>query len=70
MITCDCGVMLVLDLDLVHVELEDRERFPFRRTTDWVVCTGCGRQWSTRTLRAEAVAKGLLAPPPPPDPED
>ena len=61
MIVCDCGNRLVVDLDLIEVAIEEDARFPFRRTTDWVVCDDCGRQWNTRTLRAEAVAKGDLA---------
>jgi hypothetical protein len=57
-----CGELLVQELTERSLTTAEGDTFPFRRTTDHVVCAHCGATKSVRTLRAEAVARGDLAP--------
>lgn len=72
-IFCDCGERLVEAIDEDAIVIQGQHH-TFRRTTDHVICHHCGQAWSVNSLRAEAAARGDLAPPieapAPEDPDD
>lgn len=60
MINCnECGEPLIDEIDVRTLTVEGEE-IPFRRTSDYLVCSNCGAIRSITSLRAEAVAKGEL----------
>ncbi len=66
MITCACGEALFDEIDAETLTV-DGKTFTFRRNTDYVACRRCGELRSVRSIRAEAVARGILDPPLPED---
>lgn len=63
MINCTtCDEPLIKELTQTSLTTVEGETFVFKRTTDHVACPNCGAMKSVRTLRAEAVARGDLAP--------
>lgn len=54
-LTCSCGALLAEDIDEGAVRVGGRWH-PFRRSTDYLVCGGCGAARRVRDLRE--VARG------------
>jgi hypothetical protein len=48
-VICTCGETLLEAIDPPAVTV-DGERFPFRRTTDYIVCRACGATYQAAEL--------------------
>jgi hypothetical protein len=57
-----CDEPLIQELTPTSLTTVNGDTFDFKRATDHVACPNCGATKSVRALRAEAVARGDLAP--------
>lgn len=51
-ILCDCGTVLVEEVTEEGVKPVGGDPIPFRRTTDYVICSNCYSVYNVRTLAA------------------
>jgi hypothetical protein len=60
-IYCDCGALLVEDVTSAGVRPPGGDVvIPFRRTTDYVVCSNCMLAYDVRSLIARAQSAELI----------
>ena len=60
-ILCTCGEVLVEEVTAEGVRpLGAPEVIPFRRTTDYVVCSSCYESFDVRSLIAQATGAGTV----------
>ena len=61
-IYCTCGEMLVEEVTQAGVRAPGAEAVtPFRRTTDYVICSKCFLAYDVRSLMARAQSREVIA---------